>query len=134
MAAGQRAHGHGAALGDTTGEDGGESALRAELFSAEQMEQHGVALARQHRLSPRSSSDRLLRRLDDNAAVLAAACETLTAVTQASRDLFGNTGLGPGSDAWSLQHPVAYTLFWVVGIILVFAPLSVRQYRLTTSR
>jgi ABC transporter DrrB family efflux protein len=58
----------------------------------------------------------------------------VSAVTQASRDLFGNTGLGPGSDAWSLQHPVAYTLIWVVAIIVVFAPLSVRQYRLTTSK
>lgn len=58
----------------------------------------------------------------------------VSAVTQASRDLFGNTGLGPGSDAWSLQHPVAYTLAWVVLIIVVFAPLSVRQYRLTTSK
>ncbi|TNM38300.1 ABC transporter permease [Nocardioides albidus] len=58
----------------------------------------------------------------------------VSAVTQASRDLFGNTGLGPGSDAWSLQHPVAYTLIWVVAIIAVFAPLSVRRYRLTTSR
>ena len=58
----------------------------------------------------------------------------VSAVTQASRDLFGNTGVGPGSDAWSLQHPVAYTLIWVVAIIAVFAPLSVRRYRLTTSR
>lgn len=58
----------------------------------------------------------------------------VSSVTQASRDLFGNTGVGPGSDAWSMQNPVIYTLIWIVGIIVVFAPLSVRQYRRATSK
>ena len=40
------------------GETPMEPTLRAELFSAEQMEHYGVALAKQHKLSPRSSSDR----------------------------------------------------------------------------
>ncbi|WP_333679353.1 glucoamylase family protein [Dyella sp.] len=62
-----------------------EPALRAELFSAEQMEQHGMALARQHKLSPRSSSDRLLKRLDENATLLLQACEALTAVAKSNR-------------------------------------------------
>ena len=65
--------------------EGDEPTLRGELFSAEQMELHGVLLARRHRLSPRSTSDRLLRRLDDNARVLAEACEALTAVSQTNR-------------------------------------------------
>ncbi|RNL62551.1 ABC transporter permease [Nocardioides marmoriginsengisoli] len=59
----------------------------------------------------------------------------VSALTQAARDLFGN--LPPGetvSDAWSLQHPALYTLLWVVGILLVFVPLSVRQYRLASSK
>ncbi|MCZ4499153.1 MAG: drrB [Marmoricola sp.] len=60
----------------------------------------------------------------------------VSALTQAARDLFGN--LPPGekttSDAWSLQHPVEYTLLWVVLILVVFVPLSVRQYRLASSR
>jgi hypothetical protein len=37
-----------------------EPALRSELFSAEQMERHGAALASQHRLSARSGADLLL--------------------------------------------------------------------------
>jgi cellobiose phosphorylase len=49
------------------------------------MDRHGIALARLHKLSARSSSDRLLHRLDDNEAVLMHACETLTIVTHVSR-------------------------------------------------
>ncbi len=37
-----------------------EAALRAELFSADQMELHGVRLAGQHRLSTGSGLDHLL--------------------------------------------------------------------------
>ncbi|MHB1058592.1 MAG: GH36-type glycosyl hydrolase domain-containing protein [Rhodanobacter sp.] len=59
-----------------------EPALRAELFSIEQMERHGRALAGQHRLSPRSSIDLLLARLADNEAVLTHACERLTSATR----------------------------------------------------
>ena len=33
------------------------------------------------------------------------------------------------SDAWPLQNPVLYTLIWVVVILAIFVPLSVRQYR-----
>jgi ABC-2 type transport system permease protein len=58
----------------------------------------------------------------------------VSAVTQASRELFGNTGGQPPPDVWTLQHPVLYTLLWVVIILVVFVPLSVRQYRLSTSR
>jgi ABC transporter DrrB family efflux protein len=54
----------------------------------------------------------------------------VSAVTQAARELFGNTSpLFPAPDVWSLQHPVAYTLIWVVVILAVFVPLSVRQYK-----
>ncbi|WP_426687677.1 GH36-type glycosyl hydrolase domain-containing protein [Rhodanobacter ginsengiterrae] len=59
-----------------------EPALRAELFSAEQMERHGRALAGQHRLSSRRNADLLLARLADNEAVLAHACERLTHATR----------------------------------------------------
>jgi cellobiose phosphorylase len=71
--------------GSPAGDEGEEPTLRGELFSAEQMELHGVLLARRHRLSPRSTSDRLLRRLDENDRVLAEACEALTAASQANR-------------------------------------------------
>ena len=59
----------------------------------------------------------------------------VSSVTQAARELFGNTAPGvPVPEAWSLQHPVLYTLIWVALILAVFIPLSLRQYRLTTSR
>jgi hypothetical protein len=37
-------------------------------------------------------------------------------------------------DVWALQHAVAYSLIWVVLILAVFIPLSVRQYRKAASR
>lgn len=59
----------------------------------------------------------------------------VSTVTQASRQLFGNTGTAPlPTDPWSLHHPVIYTLLWIVGILLVFIPLSVRQYKKAASR
>jgi hypothetical protein len=47
-----------------------EPPLRAELFSSDQMEQHGKTLAGQHRLQPGHAPDRLLARLAENEAVL----------------------------------------------------------------
>lgn len=59
----------------------------------------------------------------------------VSTVTQASRELFGNTNGQPAaSDAWSLQNPVLYTLIWVVIIVALFVPLSMRQYRIASSR
>ncbi len=51
-----------------------ESLLRSELFSAQQMAEHGTLLASQHRLSPLSASDTLLPRLADNEATLSTTC------------------------------------------------------------
>ena len=54
----------------------------------------------------------------------------VSSVTQAARELFGNVPAGtPTPDAWSLQHPVLYTLAWVVLTVAVFAPLSVARYQ-----
>ncbi len=59
----------------------------------------------------------------------------VSAVTQAARDLFGNTSDAfPVADVWSLQHPVAYTLIWVGIILAVFVPLATRQYTRAASR
>jgi ABC-2 type transport system permease protein len=59
----------------------------------------------------------------------------VSTVTQAARQLFGNTGTAPlPHDPWSLHHPILYTLFWIVGILVVFVPLSVRQYKRAASR
>jgi ABC transporter DrrB family efflux protein len=54
----------------------------------------------------------------------------VSTVTLACRQLFGNIDpTVPVPDSWSMQNPVLYTLLWVVAIVAVFAPLSVRQYR-----
>jgi ABC transporter DrrB family efflux protein len=54
----------------------------------------------------------------------------VSSVTKAARELFGNVAAGaPEPSAWPLRNPVVYTLLWVVIIIAVFAPLSVRQYQ-----
>ena len=59
----------------------------------------------------------------------------ISAVTQATRDLFGNTNpAAPPPDVWSLQNPELYTLIWVVILLAVFVPLSIRQYRKAASR
>jgi len=59
----------------------------------------------------------------------------VSSVTQAARDLFGNTSPNaPAPQYWSLQHPVLYTLGWVVLLLAVFIPLSVLQYKKAASR
>jgi ABC transporter DrrB family efflux protein len=59
----------------------------------------------------------------------------ISSVTQAARELFGNTSPQlPPSDAWPMQNPVAYSLIWIVLILAVFIPLSVRTYRNAASR
>jgi ABC-type polysaccharide/polyol phosphate export permease len=59
----------------------------------------------------------------------------VSTVTQACRELFGNTDPSIAvPDTWPMQHPEIYTLLWVVLIIAVFAPLSVRQYKRATKK
>lgn len=54
----------------------------------------------------------------------------VSSVTQAVRELLGNIPPGtPAPTAWSLQHPVLYTLIWIAAMVAIFAPLSVRKYK-----
>src|SRR5512145_1195706 len=65
-----------------------EPPLRAELYSADQMEQHGEALAAAHKLRPGRrgrGGELLLRRLAENEGVLVAAGERLKAALTAGR-------------------------------------------------
>ena len=62
-----------------------EPPLRSELFSADQMEQHGRALAAAHVLGARRRRDLLLARLAENEQVLVAACDLLTAAIRDNR-------------------------------------------------
>ncbi len=59
----------------------------------------------------------------------------ISAITQAARELFGNTSPQlPPADTWSMQNPIAYSLIWVVIILAVFIPLAVRQFGRAASR
>jgi ABC-2 type transport system permease protein len=57
----------------------------------------------------------------------------VSAVAQAVREAFGNTGSLPEPTVWPLANPVLYTLIWVAVILAVFIPLSVRQYKRAAS-
>src|SRR5512135_59031 len=64
-----------------------EPPLRSELFSADQMEQHGKTLATTHTLGAKRVRDRLLTRLAQNESVLLEACDLLTAATKDIRSI-----------------------------------------------
>ena len=64
-----------------------EPPLRAELFSADQMERHGRTLADSHQLAKKSAPDQLLTRLSDNEDVLVECSRVLTATVSANRRL-----------------------------------------------
>ncbi|NDU77345.1 ABC transporter permease [Actinomadura sp. DSM 109109] len=57
----------------------------------------------------------------------------VSALTAACRQLFGNPGAPAGGSAgdlaWPLAHPVPATIGWALLLLAVFAPLSVRTYR-----
>jgi ABC-2 type transport system permease protein len=59
----------------------------------------------------------------------------VSAVTQAARELFGNTNpIGDGSEAWPMQHPVLATLGWTVVLLVIFIPLAVNRYNVAVAR
>jgi ABC-type multidrug transport system permease subunit len=58
----------------------------------------------------------------------------VSSVVQGVREAFGNTGDFPPANAWSLAHPVVYSLIWIGIILAIFIPLSVRQYQIAASR
>ncbi len=62
-----------------------DTPLRSELFSADQMEQHGKALAASHRLGSGRVPNQLLDRLAANESALVGICDLLTAEVTAKR-------------------------------------------------
>ncbi|WP_301101647.1 hypothetical protein [Propionivibrio sp.] len=62
-----------------------ESPLRSELFSADQMEQHGKALAASHQLASGRAPDQLLVRLAANESTLVDVCNLLAAAVTENR-------------------------------------------------
>lgn len=53
----------------------------------------------------------------------------VSAVTQACRELFGNTAGLEDPSSWAMDNPVLYTIGWSVAIVVVFAPLAVARYQ-----
>jgi cellobiose phosphorylase len=68
-----------------TRSDEREAPLRSELFSREQMKQHGKTLAASHALARGLAPNRLLSRLADNEKVLNETCHVLTLAIQENR-------------------------------------------------
>ncbi|MBI4471499.1 MAG: cyclic beta 1-2 glucan synthetase, partial [Acidobacteria bacterium] len=64
-----------------------EAPLRSELFSAEQMKDHGKALARSHKLSAKKAPNSLLTRLADNESVLLGVYSLLTEAVKTGRQI-----------------------------------------------
>ena len=58
----------------------------------------------------------------------------VSAVAQGVREAFGNTGDLPEPTVWSLDNPILYTFIWVVAILAIFIPLSVRQYNKSATK
>jgi ABC-2 type transport system permease protein len=52
----------------------------------------------------------------------------VSALTAASRELFGNPGLPSGDVAWPQAHPVAAVLLWSAALLAVFVPWSARTF------
>jgi cellobiose phosphorylase len=71
--------------------------LRSELFSIEQLKRHAVILAGQHRMDPHPGPDRLLPRLADNARVLLAAYDVVTAAVASGQRI-------APAEAWLLDN------------------------------
>ncbi len=74
-----------------------EAPLRAELFSADQMEDHGFALARFHRVQAGAGRNDLLLRLDQNESVLVATRALL------AEAIIGQRRVTPASE-WLLDN------------------------------
>ena len=53
----------------------------------------------------------------------------VSALTQATRELWGNGPPAPASASWALQHASLVTVVWAVLITAVFAPLALAAFR-----
>lgn len=58
----------------------------------------------------------------------------VSALVQAARELFGNTGAVPAADTFPMQYPVLTVLLGSAVMLLVFVPLTVARFRRASSR
>ena len=53
----------------------------------------------------------------------------VSTMVAACRELFGTKNIfGATATSWPSQHPVAMSLIYMVLLVVVFAPISVRKY------
>jgi ABC transporter DrrB family efflux protein len=57
----------------------------------------------------------------------------VSAVTAACRQLFANPNPSATIHAWPMQHPIAASLIWSIGLIVIFAPLASYLFRRRTT-
>ena len=53
----------------------------------------------------------------------------VSALTQATRELWGNGPAAPDTASWALQHAAFVTVAWAIVITAVFAPLALSAFR-----
>lgn len=59
----------------------------------------------------------------------------VSALTQAVRNLFGNTNPAmPTPQAWPLQNPILASLLWIALMLVVFVPFAIHRYKKAVSR
>lgn len=59
----------------------------------------------------------------------------VTTLSDALRELFGNPNTPTeAGDPWSIAHPVGYTWLWIIGIVVICAPVAVRTYSRSIAR
>ncbi len=58
----------------------------------------------------------------------------ISALVQAVRELWGNTGPAPADAALPLQYPVIATLVWTIALTAILAPLSLRAFQRRTQQ
>ncbi|GGK70164.1 ABC transporter permease [Ornithinimicrobium pekingense] len=58
----------------------------------------------------------------------------VSALVQAARELFGNTGSAPVPDTFPMQHPVLTVVAGSAVMLAVFVPLAVARFRRSSSR
>ena len=58
----------------------------------------------------------------------------ISALVQAVRELWGNTGPAPADAHLPLHHPVLFTVLWTLAITAVLAPLSLKVFKQRTTQ
>jgi ABC-2 type transport system permease protein len=53
----------------------------------------------------------------------------VSALTQATRDLWGNGLPAPADAQWPVRHPVIASIIWSIVFTAIFAPLALKAFR-----